>query len=158
MAIAGLFPDQPEVGAGPAEEPAHGTVIWLWNPKWMTVEERGFINVEVPAFTIDRLLVAVGMIHSRTEAQRLIKQGAVSWRRDDNVMDWTKVKEWKQELEPSWPWVLRISDGHWRSVMVEERPDPDKPPVSKPKAFPGLALVMRPEENQTRDVWTDLWK
>lgn len=182
VAATGLFPDKPEVGTGPAKvaenrtvtipEPDPDKVIWLWNQKWRTIEKRQFLPIETTIFTIDKVLVLVGLIHSRSEAQRLLKAGAVSWRRDDTVMDWTKITDFRQELEAGWPWVLRISDGHWRTVQVTERPDPAKPPETKPKGFPGLALVMRPElckgveEDgvtpwemwQTRDVWSDLWR
>ena len=79
----------------------------------MTVEERGFIEIDVPSFQMDRVLVACGIVDSRTNAQRLLKSNSISWRRDDGVMDWTKVTEWKQELESgcahrtaSWRWTL----------------------------------------------------
>ena len=100
-------------------------------------------------------------------------------------MDWTKVTDFRQELEPGWPIVLRVGDGHWRTVMMEvEEPVPgqlmgkgtkETKKVTKPRAFPSLALVMRPmwvegtefDENeklvpfrefQSIDVWSDLWK
>lgn len=132
----------------------------------MTVAERGFIDVEVPGFTIDRVLVAVGLCESRGAAQRLVKQKGVSWRRDDGS-DWSVVTDFKQEVEAGWPVVLRVGNGHWRTVQVEvevvENPplgSSEKPKVkkvTKPKMFNSLALVMRPMEDQTKDVWTELW-
>ena len=123
----------------------------------MTVDEIRFVEIETPSFQIDRVLVAVGIVDSRSNAQRLIKGNGISWRRDDNEMDWTKVTDFKTEIPSGWPWVLRVGNGHWRSVMIEV-PGLDGKPVSKPKQFPSLAVVMRPEENQTIDVWSELWK
>lgn len=168
MVSAGLFPDQPKLGPGAPAEPADRKVAWLWNSKWRTVEERGFIEVDVPSFQMDRVLVAAGIVDSRSNAQRLIKQNSISWRRDDGA-DWAKVADFRQELEPGWPVILRVGDGHWRSLLVEvevtENPPmgaTDKTPivkkVSKPRQFPGLAMVMRPTEDQTIDLWTELWK
>lgn len=191
VGAVGLRSDQHEVGSRPAEEPKNRAVnekaIWLWNPKWMTVEERGFIEIDVPSFQMDRVLVACGIVDSRTNAQRLLKSNSISWRRDDGVMDWTKVTEWKQELESGWPIVLRVGDGHWRTLQVEvevlenapmgSNDPPTTKKVTKPKGFPSLALVMRPmwvegmtfasedseelvpfREFQSIDVWTELWK
>jgi hypothetical protein len=191
MVRAGLFPDQPKVGPRVAEDTAHREVIapnekalWLWNPKWRTVEERGFIEVDAASFQMDRVLVACGIVDSRTNAQRLLKSNSISWRRDENVMDWTKVTDFRQELEPGWPIVLRVGDGHWRTLQVEveviENPPfsagkevkPTVKKVTKPKAFPSLALVMRPmwveglEEDgvtpwrhfQTIECWSEMWR
>lgn len=142
-------------------------VLWLWNPKWMAVEERGFVDIEIASFQMDRVLVACGIVDSRTNAQRLLKSNSVSWRLDDGVMDWTKVTDFRQELESGWPIVLKVGNGHWRTLQVE----------TKPKSFPSLATVMRPmwvegmtlasedseelvpfREFQSIDVWTDLWR
>src|SRR5271157_1135176 len=143
-ACAGFFPDQPQVGTGPAKGTAPRTVIWWWTSKWMTPDERKFVEIEVPSFQIDRVLVAVGIVDSRSNAQRLIKGNGISWRRSDGVMKWTKVTDFKTEVPSGWPWILRVGDGHWRSVLVEV-PGLDGKPVSKPKQFPSLAEVMRPE-------------
>jgi hypothetical protein len=148
-------------GDHPTELHPKPMTLWVWNTKWMKVEERGFIPIELASFQLDRTLVATGMIHSRAETQRLIKAGSVSWRKDDSMMDWAKVIDWKLELKEGWPWVLRVGSGHWRSVMVEERPNLNKPPVSKPRSFPGLMTVMRPklgEEAQDIEVWSELWR
>ena len=102
------------------------------------------------------VLVAVGLVESRGAAQRLIKQRGITWRRDDGV-DWSQVTDWKQEIEAGWPVVLRIGNGHWRTVQIEVEDPITKKPTTKPKAFPSLALVMRPVEDQTKDVWTELW-
>jgi len=153
----------------------------------MTVEERGFIEIEIPSFQMDRVLVAAGIVDSRTNAQRLIKSNSISWRRDDGAMDWTKVTDFRQELEPGWPWILKVGDGHWRTLQVEvevtenapmgSNEPPKTKKVSKPKGFMSMATVMRPmwvegmtfvsedseelvpfRKFQSIDVWTDLWK
>jgi hypothetical protein len=160
----------------------------------MTVAERGFVGIDVPSFQIDRVLVAVGIVDSRSNAQRLIKSGAISWRKDDckvwqdadgkwwkQALDWEKVTDFRQELEPGWPWVLRVGNGHWRTVQVEvevtenapfgaKDQTPIKKKVTKPKMFNSLALVMRPmlvkgtdengqpyEHMQTKECWTEMW-
>ena len=148
-ACAGLFPDQPKVGTGPAEVSKARAVIWKWT--W-----KQFVEVEAQSFQIDRVLVAAGIVDSRSNAQRLIKGNGISWRRSDGVMRWTKVTDFKTEVPSGWPWILRVGDGHWRTVMVEE-PGRDGKPVSKPKMFPSLVEVMRPEENQTIKFWSKLW-
>ena len=132
-------------------------MIWWWTSKWIKVEERRFVEIEVPSFQIDRVLVAVGIVDSRSNAQRLIKGNGISWRRSDGVMKWTKVTDFKTEVPTGWPWILRVGDGHWRSVLVEI-PGLDGKPVSKPKSFPSLAEVMRPETDQTIDFWSELWR
>ena len=154
---SGRLADQPQVGSGFAKDPAHGTVIWWWTTKWIKPEERRFVALEVPSFQIDRVLVAVGIVDSRSNAQRLIKGGGVTWRRSESAMEWTKVKEFKQEIEPGWPVILRIGDGLWRSVLVEEKGHDGKP-VSKPKQFNSIAEVMRPIEDQTIEFWSELWR
>jgi hypothetical protein len=175
------------MGERSAEEPAHRAVnekaLWLWNPKWRTVEERGFIEIDVASFQMDRVLVAAGIVDSRTNAQRLLKSNSISWRLDDGVMDWTKVTDFRQELEPGWPVVLRVGDGHWRTLQVEEEVIENAPfstskeakptvkKVTKPKAFPSLALVMRPtwvegvedgvtpwRHFQTIECWSEMWR
>lgn len=123
----------------------------------MKVEERRFVEIEVPSFQIDRVLVAVGIVDSRSNAQRLIKGGGVTWRRSESTMEWTKVKEFKEEIEPGWPVLLRIGDGLWRSVLVEQK-GLDGKPVSKPKQFNSIAEVMRPTEDQTIEFWSELWR
>jgi hypothetical protein len=149
-------------------------VIWWWNTKWMTLMGRGFIEVQVSSFQIDRVLVAVGLVDSRGAARRLVKQKGVSWRRDDNQMDWAKVADFRQEIEPGWPVVLRVGGGHWRILQVETEVTENLPvkKATTPKAFPGLALVMRPlwveglEEDgvtpwrnvQTMEFWSDMWR
>lgn len=135
----------------------------------MKPEEQRFVEIEVASFQIDRVLVAVGIVDSRSNAQRLIKGGGVTWRKDTDrafekdgkwftvATDWEKVVDFKQEVEPGWPLILRIGDGNWRTVMVEV-PGRDGKPVSKPKMFPSLAVVMRPTERQTIEFWSELWK
>jgi len=148
-ARTGFLFAQHKVGLGPAKEPANRKVVWKWT--W-----KQFVEVEVQSFQIDRVLVAAGIVDSRSNAQRLIKGNGISWRRSDGVMRWAKVTDFKTEVPSGWPWILRVGDGHWRTVMVEE-PGRDGKPVSKPKMFPSLVEVMRPEENQTIKFWSKLW-
>jgi hypothetical protein len=143
-----------------------------------------FVEIEVQSFHFDRVLVAVGLVDSRSNAQRLIKQNAISWRRDDNLMDWTRVKDIKEQVEPGWPNVVRVGNGHWRTVQVEVEVTvnpslgstadvkPETKKVTKPKQFPSLGVVMRPmwvegvEEDgvtpwrhfQTIDCWSEMWR
>ena len=144
--------------------------IWKWSTKWRSWEEMHWDEIDVPSFQIDRVLVAVGIVDSRSNAQRLIKGGGVTWRVDDDRMEWERVKDFKQEIEPGWPVILRIGDGHVRSILVEV-PGLDGKPVSKPKQMFSLATVMRPmwsegvEEDgtpwrvfQSRDVWDGVWR
>lgn len=156
-ASAGFIPDQSQMGFGLTKDAANRKVIWWWTSKWMTVNERRFVEIEVPSFQIDRVLVAAGIVDSRSNAQRLIKSGGITWRRSDGEMVWTKVTDFRQEIEPGWPVILRVGDGHWRSVMVEVMGIHGKPTM-KAKQFPSLAEVMRPAEDQTIGVWTNLWK
>src|SRR5271155_852594 len=82
-ACAGLFPDQHQVGSGPAKESASRKVVWQWT--W-----KKFVEVETQSFQIDRVLVAAGIVDSRSNAQRLLKANGISWRRSDGVMRWAK--------------------------------------------------------------------
>jgi hypothetical protein len=132
-------------------------IIWWWTPKWMTPDERRFVEVNVASFQIDRVLVAVGIVDSRSNAQRLIKGGGVTWRRSESNMDWAKVKEFRQEIESGWPVILRVGDGMWRTVMLEQK-GMDGKPVTKPKMFPSIAEVMRPLEEQDIEFWSKLWR
>lgn len=152
-ARAGLFPDQQQVGIGPAKESAPRKIIWQW--KWFGSDTQ-FVEVEAPSFQIDRVLVAAGIVDSRSNAQRLLKGGGVTWRRSDGQMRWTKVTDFKTEVPSGWPWILRVGDGNWRTLMIET-PGRDGKPAAKPRMFPSLTEVMRPEENQTIQFWSKLW-
>jgi hypothetical protein len=113
----------------------------------MRLQDRGFIPVPAGHFEIDRLLVLTGLVASRSEAQRLVKAGAVSWRKMDKEirgeqaweMDWQKVADFRQELNAGWPWTLRVGNGNWRAGR------------------PGLMMVMRPCEEQMIDFWNEMW-
>ena len=157
MVSHGLIPDQPEMGSGATEVPENRTVIWRWSTKWRIWEEMHFEDIEVSSFQMDRLLVAVGIVDSRSNAQRLIKQGAITWRTADDVMEWTKVKDFREEVQAGWPVYLRVGDGHPRTVMVEERKEGEKP-KSVPKTFFSISCVMRPEPEQTHKVWDEAWR
>ena len=122
----------------------------------MKPEDRRFLPVEVASSQIDRVLVAAGLTDSRSEAQRLIRAGGVSWRIADDVMGWTKVVDFKQEVKPGWPWYIRVGNGNWRSV--QRKPEDGQPAKPGWDSFPGVMCVMVPEESQTIDVWSEVWK
>jgi hypothetical protein len=130
--------------------------IWLWSTKWRSWDEMHWDEVEVPSFQADRLLVASGIVDSRSNAQRLIKGGGVSWRPADDATDWKVVKDFREEVASGWPAYLRVGDGHPRTVIVEVEEAVNAPMsagkdakptvkrVSKPRMFFSIACVMRP--------------
>jgi hypothetical protein len=132
-------------------------VVWLWSSKWKVAKDRGFVEIEVVSFQIDRVLVAAGIVDSRSSAQRLIKGGGVTWRPSESGAAWSKVTDFQWELESGYPILLRVGDGLWRTLMVEQR-GPHGKPVTKPQMFPSVAEVMRPREGQTIQFWSKLWR
>ena len=156
---AGSVSNQQQVGTGLTEKSKDRKVIWLWSRKWKSLDDMHFDEVEIASFQIDRVLVAANMTGSRTEAQRLIKAGAVSWRKADGITDWSKVNDFKQEIEPSWPVIVRISDGGPRTVARVPKPG-EKDFKPGHDTFHGTRQVMVPVpvEGQTLDVWDEVWR
>lgn len=113
MDATGSQPDQQQVGVGVTPKPKDRTVkLWVWNTKWMKVEDRKFVVQEIESLHVDRALVATGMAESRGEAQRLIKAGGVYLRRPDE--DKKKITDVRAVLPSGWPHYLQVGNGNWR--------------------------------------------
>lgn len=136
-------------------DPVNEKAIWVW---------RGvhWDEIEVSSFQIDKVLCASGIVDSRSSAQRLIKEGGVSWRRDNGREDWEKVRNFSDEIPAGHPYILRIGNGLYRTILVN----------GKFKQAPSLATVMRPmwvegvdsdkkttyRVFQSRRLWNKLWR
>lgn len=113
-------------------------VLWIWSvDHW---EE-----VEVESACIDRVMVAAGVAPSRTEAQRLISQGAVYTRESDSKKPLERITDFRSEVEGGWPVDIKVG---YRTVTV-----------MRPVWMEGV----HPEEGpyrvfQTREVWDDVWR
>ena len=128
-------------------------VLWLWDaghPCCGVGILGHFAPVEAKSRQIDTVLVAAGLTDSRSEAQRLIKGGGVSWRKSDGG-EWSKVHDFKEIIASGWPWNVRIGNGNWRLV-------PRKDGRTGWNQFPGVVTVMVPEDNQTIDCWSEVWR
>ena len=67
-----------------------------------------------------------------------------------DTSEWTKVKDFKEAPASGWPCHVRIGSGNRRLA-----PRKDKPGWVN---WPGMATVMVPEDGQTIECWSDVWR
>ena len=67
----------------------------------------------------DQLLLDTKMVVSKSEANRLCKQGAVSFRWT-NRTGWFRVKPGDELLEPYPAFYLKVGNGFWRCIRDQE--------------------------------------